>query len=187
MALWIAELDVMAMQREAQAFAPKETGGVLVGYRARNTEMVVTAVVGPGPNATHELERFIPDTTYQQDEISRLYADSGRMVEYLGDWHSHPGHNTQLSPQDVRTLRSIAAAPQARQPEPIMVILGPRVPWAFAVWQWRRCRLPMRSPVISLQSTVFKTEGALPGPCLSNAWKTWRPVQSRSSMYGPLP
>lgn len=110
---------------EADRVAPCETGGVLVGYWARPArEVVITAVLGPGPRAVHLEERFEPDSEYHRREVARLYEASGRLHSYLGDWHTHPRSGPWPSPLDHKTLRTIARDPGARAATPLMAILG---------------------------------------------------------------
>jgi integrative and conjugative element protein (TIGR02256 family) len=124
-----------AMQREASAMAPSESGGVLLGYWVHpRTEVVITDAVGPGPSAVHGAKDFLPDHEYQEREIAKRYEVSGRQISYLGDWHSHPGGTGSLSPSDEKTLRRIAEAPAARSPMPLMAVLAGGEPWQIAVW-----------------------------------------------------
>src|SRR5262245_43580637 len=89
---WIPEKMFEAMTIEADRTFPDETGGVLLGYWAKPySEVVVTQLIGPGPRAIHKRNRFIPDSDYQEEEIARLYKESGHLHVYLGDWHTHPG------------------------------------------------------------------------------------------------
>src|SRR4051794_35166071 len=112
---WCSAKSRAAMIAEANRAYPTETGGILMGYWARpNLEAVVTRVIGPGPNAIHTPVRFVPDTEYQERKIAEVYARSGRLETYLGDWHTHPGSSCgKLSRQDRRTLRRIAGDPAA--------------------------------------------------------------------------
>jgi len=41
---------------------------------------------------------FLPDATYQENEIARIYEDSIRISTYLGDWHT-ASQRKQLSKQ----------------------------------------------------------------------------------------
>jgi hypothetical protein len=53
-----------------------------------------------------------------------VYRDSGRVVTFLGDWHSHPHGLPLPSATDVETAGRTAANERARAPRPLMVILG---------------------------------------------------------------
>jgi integrative and conjugative element protein (TIGR02256 family) len=115
------------MKREADVRAPRETGGILLGYVAPGTEpedVVVEAVLGPGPNAAHYAHRFEPDSAWQQQQLAQAYAESGRLTTYLGDWHTHPGGVAVPSRRDRRTARAIARSKSARMSRPIMLILA---------------------------------------------------------------
>ena len=125
------------MRDEADDHHPNETGGILLGYWAREGEAVVTSVVGPGPRATHGPYGFGPDNEYQERELAVAYAESDGRIAYLGDWHTHPGSVAEPSGKDRGTIRRIAREPEARCPEPLMVILGQRERWQFAAWQGR--------------------------------------------------
>jgi integrative and conjugative element protein (TIGR02256 family) len=138
---WISKLSLSRMIAEADRAFPKETGGVLIGYWAVPLmEVVITDATGPGPKAIHNAYGFLPDAKYQEEEIARIYNDSGRMYTYLGDWHSHPNGGSRLSRRDRRTARAIATHAPARTPVPLMAILAAESPWTLNIW---RC-VPMR-------------------------------------------
>lgn len=140
------------MRREADRAAPFETGGVLLGYWTREPtaddggEVVVTAVIGPGPGAVHQRWVFMPDHDYHESEVERVYEVSGRQWTYLGDWHTHPDGPAHLSNKDRVTLRRIASAASARAPHPMMLLLAGGRPWRPYAWsailgparRWRR-------------------------------------------------
>ena len=118
---------------------PKETGGVLMGYQAGG-DIVVTTVIGPGPNAVHGGYSFVPDYEFQEIEIARVYKDSGRISVYLGDWHTHPDGLDRLSEPDRRTLKAISNYRDARIEKPVMAVLWGTGAWNIAAWQGRRSR-----------------------------------------------
>jgi integrative and conjugative element protein (TIGR02256 family) len=109
-----------ALIADARWHAPKETGGVLLGYRDRCLSSV-TELVGAGPGACRQRHRFDPDSAWQRERIAERYKRSGRTLCYLGDWHSHPlgGGPSAL---DRATARRIARALAARCPHPIMLV-----------------------------------------------------------------
>ncbi|WP_422674264.1 Mov34/MPN/PAD-1 family protein [Billgrantia sulfidoxydans] len=111
------------MERQATEGYPFETGGILVGYLTEGVT-VITRVIGPGPNARFDRDRFFPDSLYQERVLASIYETSGRLYTYLGDWHTHPDGITKLSRTDRRTLRRIARTKSARIHEPIMMLLA---------------------------------------------------------------
>ena len=151
---WISKTVYDQMITEADRVSPNETGGVLVGYWvAPFQELVVTAVIGPGPRATHEKDRFIPEPEYQETQVARHYENSGRLHTYLGDWHTHPHSSSRLSRLDRKTLRVIARHPEARAPVPIMGIVAGGTPWTLKLW----CGLPSRigGRIIGMRTSSF--------------------------------
>lgn len=123
--VWMTAEVIAAMEVEATRHYPVETGGILLGYaNALGTQVVVRASVGPGPRAVHRRRGFVPDHAYHELETARIYAESGRVWSYLGDWHSHPCAMLALSRTDRRTFARIARAPDARVPKPLMIVLA---------------------------------------------------------------
>lgn len=130
--IWISSAVFQELVREASRVYPLETGGVLVGYRAENRDMVITAVIGPGPGAIHQRNKFIPDHSWQCDQLDAAYDRSLTMSVYLGDWHTHPDGTPRQSWLDRRTHKAIARHPQAQTPNPLMLIGG----GAPRGWTW---------------------------------------------------
>lgn len=122
------------LSREANFRYPLETGGVLLGVTQQNA-VQISDVVGPGPKARHARYSFQPDDVWQNEQIANLYETSGRELEYLGDWHTHPdASNPNLSRLDRLRLKQISRYRYARQPNPLMGILFGRPEyWDFAV------------------------------------------------------
>lgn len=111
------------MRRDADRAFPLETGGVLVGYRV-DADQIITASIDAGPRAARTRTSFEADHEHQCAELDRVFAASGGVTVYLGDWHTHPFSGTDLSNIDKRTLRGIAAHAEANIPNPIMIIGG---------------------------------------------------------------
>ncbi len=144
---WVAEAIIGEMVAEAEHRSPCETGGVLLGYWAREfEEVVITRATGPGPAAIHRKDEFIPDARFHREEVSTLYTKSGRTETYLGDWHSHPGGLPALSRRDRRTLAAIAAEPAARAPVPVMAVVAGRASLTVTVYRYERRRWAFLGP-----------------------------------------
>lgn len=140
---WFAADAYAAAIVEADRAAPKETGGLLLGYRHSPQEVVVSAIVGPGPRARHGIRSFEPDAEWQRAEVALRYEAAGRRLHYLGDWHTHPGGIPTLSRLDRSTLHQTARYGPARCPLPVMAVFGGGDPWRLALYQlapgwWRR-------------------------------------------------
>ncbi|MEW6159927.1 MAG: Mov34/MPN/PAD-1 family protein [Verrucomicrobiota bacterium] len=131
---WLSNEVRQAMLLEAEAQYPRETGGVLMGYWTTHG-VVITDVIGPGPHAIHGRSFFSPDYGFQEQEIARIYKSKGRIVTYLGDWHSHPDGPEFLSKLDLATLNRIASCREARAASPVMLLVcGNPDDWRCHVW-----------------------------------------------------
>lgn len=129
---------------EAERAFPKESGGALMGYRDVDDEDLIQVVdqIGPGPRAIHQTHRFEPDGKWQARQIASAYQESGRVVTYLGDWHSHPRGSSTPSSLDRSTARDIARCEAARAPNPLILIaFGRPEIWDVAVYRRQRWRL----------------------------------------------
>jgi integrative and conjugative element protein (TIGR02256 family) len=123
--LWLPIELRRRFESEAKEYAPRETGGMLVGYTI-GSDAVVTQTIGAGSRAVHRRGGFEPDGFAQQRELDRVYATSGRIETYLGDWHSHPDGLARPSGRDRKTAARIARERSARCPTPITLIVANR-------------------------------------------------------------
>lgn len=140
--LWLAQPVLDVLLAEAERRSPLETGGLLLGY-AVDSDVVATHATLPGPLATHEARRYVPDAEHDAAETARVYIETSRGVDYLGDWHTHPTAAPYLSRKDRQTLRRIAQCPGARAPSPVMLIIGKTDDahgWRFSAWRTSRRR-----------------------------------------------
>jgi integrative and conjugative element protein (TIGR02256 family) len=138
--IWLNHLAYIDILSETIKWMPKETGGILIGYKGINGQTVITKIVGPGTNAIHRLDSFIPDYNYHEKEIERIYYESNRQESYIGDWHTHPNSPAYLSEKDKITLKRIAKHKEARLEKPVMMILGTR-PFQLKVWTLTQNRI----------------------------------------------
>ena len=99
-----------------------ETGGALVGFLSQDNYVIVTNACGPGPRA--ELRRYsvLIDGKYAHSFCTRLFERSGGLLDYVGDWHRHPGWSLKSSRQDLNAMRTIRDARCCSIPYPITAI-----------------------------------------------------------------
>lgn len=125
--LVLAERAHRAIVADCLAHAATEIGGVLPG-RTVGDAFVVPFSIPAGPGAKKTPVRFSPDWGWQQVFVDFLFARF--RVDYLGDWHRHPGLLDQPSAHDLRTARHIVTDPGwdvRRALFPIAVIDGGEV------------------------------------------------------------
>ncbi len=141
-ALGLSASIVETLQRACERKAPCETGGVLVGHVDGDGRTVVTAVVGPGPNALHSRNRFQRDGEYTQAEVDRLYHESEGRVDYIGEWHSHPDAGGP-SHIDRHAMSWISDDPRYSSREPLLIIMERvrRREWQLRAYRWVQQRL----------------------------------------------
>lgn len=129
---WIRGRALESLISEARTWPVRETGGALLGHRDGKLS-VIEQILGPGPNASHGFSHFEPDAKWQLGEGERIYAESGRTVAYLGDWHTHPHGSPNPSRQDRETAKMIATTQGFRSPHPL---------YAIASKRWHQLRRP---------------------------------------------
>ncbi|MBZ9731344.1 Mov34/MPN/PAD-1 family protein [Salegentibacter sp. JZCK2] len=118
-----------------KTFLPYETGGILLGYVDVQENLVVTKIVDPGPEAVHRKDYFLPDGSFQQKEIDKVFQETEGEETYLGDWHSHPYKRPFLSDIDLDTLQRIATHKPSGTDEPVFLIVGTN-PLKLKCWQY---------------------------------------------------
>lgn len=121
---WIPREVLVEIKSLASLGFPMETGGMLLGYIADNNDVVVTAIIGPGPAAKGSRYTFEPDAEYQQAELEAHFRATKGIESYLGDWHTHPHGSSIPSRTDKRTLAHIALTTSSRINHPVMAIAG---------------------------------------------------------------
>lgn len=101
---------------------PMESGGILLGHSGPRWH-VMSHIIGAGPQAVHEPFKLIPDSPWQAAQVAAAWRQDPT-VAYLGDWHTHPGGTTRFSELDRAAAESIADYADARQREPIILVLA---------------------------------------------------------------
>lgn len=85
---------------------PNETGGVLLGAWdfTRNMVYVVETIAAP-PDSEERNTLFIRGSTGLRDRVVQAGRNTGGMIQYIGEWHSHPdGYGTVPSEDDCRVF-----------------------------------------------------------------------------------
>lgn len=114
---------------------PNETGGVLVGHfdMTRKIAYVVDAVPSP-PDSKEWPTVYIRGCRGLRNRISEIGRATGGMLEYVGEWHSHPdGSGTSPSPDDGIVLGWLAKYMDPVGRPGILAIVGEGRQLAFYV------------------------------------------------------
>ena len=148
--IWIRNDHYERIVGIVQGFLPYETGGILLGYTDIRGNLVITEVVGPGPDAVHQEDYFLPDGSFQQDKINKAFEASAGETTYLGDWHSHPFRRPYLSSIDLTTLQNIARHKTSGTPEPVFLIVGTN-PLKLKCWRYS----PLKREPVNLEIRIW--------------------------------
>ncbi len=89
----------------AEQTAPKETGGLLLGWWEDTTVIVGHAVEVPDPEATTNTWTRLEDAA--QATLEAALRDLGHpWLGYVGDWHSHPAMLDASSTDELSLCRA---------------------------------------------------------------------------------
>lgn len=83
-----------------------EAGGILLGYR-RGSHMHVTSATSPQPGDRQSRFRFRRCDPAHQGLALQQWKASGNMVDYLGEWHTHPVSDPTPSSLDFAEWKKI--------------------------------------------------------------------------------
>ena len=81
---------------------PKETGGVLIGTFDLHRKIVyaVDTILSP-PDSEEWPTVYIRGCTGLKAEVDKIKKTTLGMLDYVGEWHSHPGYGTRPSGDDL--------------------------------------------------------------------------------------
>lgn len=83
-----AALEVVLRHRQVTTGAP-EAGGILLGCR-RGLHLHVMHATSPGPKDQGTRVSFVRKDPSHQVRARRVWEQSEHIVDYLGEWHTHP-------------------------------------------------------------------------------------------------
>lgn len=122
---------------ECQIRYPKETGGILIGWRDGLIFQIEIAI-GPGPNAIHKRNSFTRDGNFSQSQLDRIVIETNGRLDYLGEWHSHP-NKTGPSFTDFNSLNKIKTDLFYNIADPILGIVNYKEDeWQFYCYVLRK-------------------------------------------------
>lgn len=85
-----------------------EAGGVLMGSRLlEGGDVVISAVSVPMPGDHQSRFRFIRQQEHHQRCVERAWKNSGGIINYLGEWHTHPENDPNPSALDKGEWRRL--------------------------------------------------------------------------------
>ncbi len=105
---------------------PNETGGVLIGSLDLQRRVVYIVDTIPSPADSVEWPTlYIRGTQGLEPEVRRYQEATGGMLEYIGEWHSHPDHcSTAPSQDDLQVFSWLTAQMNVEGLPAVMMIVG---------------------------------------------------------------
>ncbi len=101
-----------------------ETGGVLIGKFNKDNKVIEVIEV-------YELKtNFFSKILYKrnvkkaQKIINKRWHESGGVLNYVGEWHTHPNMRALPSHTDINSLKEIASKVHEILPGVVMIIAG---------------------------------------------------------------
>ena len=105
---------------------PNETGGVLVGSFDLEREIIYIVDTLPSPPDSEEkTDLYIRGFKGLRDAVESATSSTGGMLEYIGEWHSHPrGASTRPSEYDLAAFDWLTAHMSNDGLPAVMMIVG---------------------------------------------------------------
>ncbi len=99
--LQVSERLIRSMAQERVSTLPRETGGVLLGSidLARRLFYIVDSLSAP-PDSQGTETSYLRGCEGLLDSLETIRGQTGGQLEYVGEWHSHPGQSTRPSKHD---------------------------------------------------------------------------------------
>ena len=127
----------------ADASAPNETGGVLLGYLG-DGDPWVTRVVEISMTSGRRSTYLIPAGA-TRSLVEQLVQEDPR-IGYVGDWHTHPQDQT-ASPTDRATLRLLTFGRLLHRRRVMVIVRLATNGWIVDAWRRRGVR-EVVSPIV---------------------------------------
>lgn len=103
--------------------APTETGGVLVGVANYKTKVIhIFDIITEPQDSRGTCTGFHRGTKGLPEAINYIKAQTGEVIGYIGEWHTHPMDLKRLSGQDLQTVKSLKAI-NAQTPIPTCAVI----------------------------------------------------------------
>ena len=106
------------MARCSRRFSPLEAGGLVLGYR-KNACLHAIDVTLPGQWDRHSRSSFHRSVRAHRLRALRLWRKSGGLIDWIGEWHSHPGFLLSPSGTDHFNWKRLVRHRQAHMIFPI--------------------------------------------------------------------
>lgn len=138
-ALRVGEEEVGRVLAHCLAAAPRETGGILIGFYDSDHRVAEVVRATPAPaDSRRGRTWFVRGVRGLQSLVNRVWRQNRHY--YLGEWHFHPYGSPAPSQDDKDQLNKIANEASYHCPEPVLLIIGgdPAGVWTARAFVFRR-------------------------------------------------
>jgi len=84
--------------------------------------LIVAHATRPGPRAIHTPAYFDRDKAYCEDLVRQYHSATAGVLNYVGEWHSHPSVDTRPSPLDNASLYEVVRDSGYKIASPVSII-----------------------------------------------------------------
>jgi integrative and conjugative element protein (TIGR02256 family) len=104
----------------------KEAGGILIGERTTNS-ISISKITTPNSQDKRSRFGFLRVKKPAQLIINYQYENSGGLITYLGEWHTHPEDRAHPSNTDIAMIKEEFSKSIHNLPYFVLIILGRKV------------------------------------------------------------
>ena len=114
------------LSRNREEKLPNETGGVLLGsFDCEREILYIVDTLPSPPDSKEKTDLYIRGCKGLRDAVAAVDAKTGGMLEYVGEWHSHPrGVSTKPSKYDLAAFDWLTALMSKDGLPAVMMIVG---------------------------------------------------------------
>lgn len=98
---------LVILRKYIQVDSKKEAGGVLVGKRLKNGDLVIVCASEPTSLDKRTIFSFRKSPKSHKIFISNYQSESNGFIGFVGEWHSHPEKIPAPSETDYKSWRKI--------------------------------------------------------------------------------
>lgn len=115
--------DVICELNKYYSDNAKEVGGILLGRFVGKTMYEITEIACISSKYSTKMH-YQRDAKKAQSIINKRWSETGGEINYLGEWHTHPGMSPTPSAIDVRSLFVITEQVGHVLSVVVLIILG---------------------------------------------------------------
>jgi integrative and conjugative element protein (TIGR02256 family) len=104
---------------------PNEFGGYLLGGYSRSKKHIyVTSMLVAEQNFINPSYFKVKDNQFVIKSISEIYNRTKGLIDYLGEWHSHPSMSNNFSSTDLDSIKKQASSDAINTNNPLLCIVS---------------------------------------------------------------